>query len=159
MGTLIMAGQLILALAILVSLHEWGHYIAARTFGIRVEKFFIFFDAWGIKLFSKKIGDTEWGIGWLPLGGYVKISGMIDESLDQEQLASEPEDHEFRSKPAWQRLIVMIGGVTVNFILGVLIFGLSLFYYGTTALPNAAVMEKGGVLVAEIGEKDRKSVV
>ena len=152
MGTLIMAGQLILALAILVSLHEWGHYIAARTFGIRVEKFFIFFDAWGIKLFSKKIGDTEWGIGWLPLGGYVKISGMIDESLDQEQLASEPEDHEFRSKPAWQRLIVMIGGVTVNFILGVLIFGLSLFYYGTTALPNAAVMEKGGVLVAEIGE-------
>jgi len=152
MGTLIMAGQLILALAILVSLHEWGHYIAARTFGIRVEKFFIFFDAWGTKLFSKKIGDTEWGIGWLPLGGYVKISGMIDESLDQEQLASEPEDHEFRSKPAWQRLIVMIGGVTVNFILGVLIFGLSIFYYGTTALPNAAVMEKGGVIVAEIGE-------
>ena len=103
-----MAGQLILALAILVSLHEWGHYIAARTFGIRVEKFFIFFDAWGIKLFSKKIGDTEWGIGWLPLGGYVKISGMIDESLDQEQLASEPEDHEFRSKPAWATSSVLI---------------------------------------------------
>jgi regulator of sigma E protease len=152
MGTLIMAGQLILALAILVSLHEWGHYIAARSFGIRVEKFFIFFDAWGTKLFSKKIGDTEWGIGWLPLGGYVKISGMIDESLDKEQLASEPEDHEFRSKPAWQRLIVMIGGVTVNFILGILIFGLSLFYYGSDTLPNAAVMQKGGIEVGPIGE-------
>ncbi|MBT6235440.1 MAG: RIP metalloprotease RseP [Bacteroidetes bacterium] len=152
MGTLIMAGQLILALAILVSLHEWGHYIASRSFGIRVEKFFIFFDAWGIKLFSKKIGDTEWGIGWLPLGGYVKISGMIDESLDEEQLASEPEDHEFRSKPAWQRLIVMIGGVTVNFILGILIFAGSLFYYGEVKLPNAAVLEKGGVYVYGVGE-------
>jgi regulator of sigma E protease len=145
MGTLIMAGQLILALAILVSLHEWGHYIAARTFGIRVEKFFIFFDAWGTKLFSKKIGDTEWGIGWLPLGGYVKISGMIDESLDQDQLSSEPQDHEFRSKPAWQRLIVMIGGVTVNFILGILIFALSLYHYGSQKLPNEAVLQKGGI--------------
>ena len=144
MGTMIMAGQLILALAILVSLHEWGHYIAARSFGIRVEKFFIFFDAWGVKLFSKKFGDTEWGIGWLPLGGYVKITGMIDESLDKEQLSTEPEDYEFRSKPAWQRLIVMIGGVTINFILGVLIFALSLFYYGESWLPNAKVIEKGG---------------
>ena len=145
MGTLIAAGQLILALAILVSLHEWGHYIAARKFGIKVEKFFIFFDAWGIKLFSKKIGDTEWGIGWLPLGGYVKISGMMDESLDKDQLGSEPEDHEFRSKPAWQRLIVMIGGVTVNFILGILIFAMVLFYYGETWIPNAKVIEKGGI--------------
>ena len=152
MGTIIMAGQLILALAILVSLHEWGHYIAARSFGIRVEKFFIFFDAWGAKLFSKQIGETEWGIGWLPLGGYVKITGMIDESLDKEQLASEPEDYEFRSKPAWQRLIVMIGGVTVNFILGVLIFALSMFYYGETWLPNAKVIEKGGVVVTELGK-------
>ena len=152
MGTLIMAGQLILALAILVSLHEWGHYIAARSFGIRVEKFFIFFDAWGAKLFSKKIGDTEWGVGWLPLGGYVKISGMIDESLDKDQLESTPEDYEFRSKPAWQRLIVMIGGVTVNFILGILIFALSLWHYGEVKLPNAKVLEKGGIEATAIGE-------
>jgi regulator of sigma E protease len=151
MGTLIMAGQLILALAILVSLHEWGHYIAARSFGIRVEKFFIFFDAWGVKLFSKKIGGTEWGIGWLPLGGYVKISGMIDESLDTDQMSTEPENHEFRSKPAWQRLIVMIGGVTVNFILGILIFALALWHYGQKSLPNAKVLEKGGIEAYEIG--------
>lgn len=148
-----MAGQLILALAILVSLHEWGHYIAARTFGIRVEKFYIFFDAWGIKLFNKKINDTEWGIGWLPLGGYVKISGMIDESLDKEQLSSEPEDFEFRSKPAWQRLIVMIGGVTVNFILGILIFALSLWFYGDQWLPNKAVNEANGIAATELGKK------
>lgn len=152
MGTLIMAGQLILALAILVSLHEWGHYIAARSFGIRVEKFFIFFDAWGIKLFSKKVNDTEWGIGWLPLGGYVKISGMIDESLDKEQLASEPEDFEFRSKPAWQRLIVMIGGVTVNFLLGILIFALSLWYYGDQWLPASAVNDANGIAATEMGK-------
>ncbi len=153
MGTLVMAGQLILALAILVSLHEWGHYIAARTFGIRVEKFYIFFDAWGIKLFKKKINDTEWGIGWLPLGGYVKISGMIDESLDKEQLGSEPEDHEFRSKPAWQRLIVMIGGVTINFLLGILIFAMSLWYYGDQWLPTKAVNETNGIVATELGKK------
>ena len=152
MDTLIMAGQLILALAILVSLHEWGHYIAARSFGIRVEKFYIFFDAWGKKLFSKQIGDTEWGVGWLPLGGYVKISGMIDESLDKDQMESEPEDYEFRSKPAWQRLIVMIGGVTVNYILGILIFALSLFYYGEDKLPNEVIMNNGGVIVSPIGK-------
>lgn len=148
-----MAGQLILALAILVSLHEWGHYIAARTFGIRVEKFYIFFDAWGIKLFNKKINDTEWGIGWLPLGGYVKISGMIDESLDKEQLGSEPEDYEFRSKPAWQRLIVMIGGVTVNFFLGILIFAMSLWYYGDQWLPTKAVNDANGIAATELGKK------
>ena len=152
MGTLIMASQLILALAILVSLHEWGHYIAARSFGIRVEKFYIFFDAWGKKLFSKQIGETEWGIGWLPLGGYVKISGMIDESLDKDQLESKPEDFEFRSKPAWQRLIVMIGGVTVNFVLGILIFALSLFHYGEDKLPNEVIMNNGGVIVSPIGK-------
>ena len=148
-----MAGQLILALAILVSLHEWGHYISARSFGIRVEKFFIFFDAWGTKLFSKKIGDTEWGIGWLPLGGYVKISGMIDESLDQDQLSSEPENHEFRSKPAWQRLIVMVGGVTVNFILGIIIFSLTLWHYGDTWLPAQAVNDAHGIVVTDFGAK------
>mgnify|MGYP001589129359 CR=1 FL=1 len=148
-----MAGQLILALAILVSLHEWGHYIASRAFGIKVEKFFIFFDAWGIKLFSKKVNDTEWGIGWLPLGGYVKISGMIDESLDKDQLESQPEDFEFRSKPAWQRLIVMIGGVTVNFILGILIFALSLWFYGEQWLPTSTVNNGDGIFVTEIGKK------
>ncbi len=153
MGTVVMIGQLILALAILVSLHEWGHYIAARSFGIRVEKFFIFFDAWGIKLFSKKINDTEWGIGWLPLGGYVKIAGMIDESLDKEQLKSEPKDDEFRGKPAWQRLIVMLGGVTVNFILGILIFSLMLFYYGDQFLPNQAVVQGNGIMVSEFGQQ------
>ncbi len=153
MGTLIMAGQLILALAILVSLHEWGHYIAARSFGIRVEKFYIFFDAWGTKLFSKKIGDTEWGIGWLPLGGYVKISGMIDESLDQDQMGSEPEAHEFRSKPAWQRLIVMVGGVTVNFVLGILIFSMALWHYGDTWLPTQAVNDAYGIVVTDFGKQ------
>jgi regulator of sigma E protease len=153
MDILVMAGQLILALAILVSLHEWGHYIAARTFGIRVEKFFIFFDAWGIKLFSKKINDTEWGIGWLPLGGYVKITGMIDESLDKEQLTTEPEDYEFRSKPAWQRLIVMIGGVTVNFLLGILIFALSLWYYGDQWIPTKAVNDAHGIAATEMGKE------
>lgn len=146
-----MITQLILALAILVSLHEWGHYIAARAFGIRIEKFFIFFDAFGKKLFSKKIKDTEWGIGWLPLGGYVKIAGMIDESLDKEQLKSEPKEDEFRGKPAWQRLIVMIGGVTVNLILGLLIFSLMLFHYGEDYIPNATVMNGGGIMVSELG--------
>ena len=153
MGTVIMIGQLILALAILVSLHEWGHYIAARSFGIRVEKFFIFFDAWGIKLFSKKVNDTEWGIGWLPLGGYVKIAGMIDESLDKEQLKTEPKEDEFRGKPAWQRLIVMLGGVTVNFILGIIIFSMMLFHYGDKYLPNSAVVDGNGIMVTEIGAK------
>ncbi|MFY0643166.1 MAG: RIP metalloprotease RseP [Bacteroidia bacterium] len=151
MGTVIMIAQLILALAILVSLHEWGHYIAARSFGIRVEKFFIFFDAWGIKLFSKKVNDTEWGIGWLPLGGYVKIAGMIDESLDKEQLKTEPKEDEFRGKPAWQRLIVMLGGVTVNFVLGILIFSMMLFYFGDKYLPNSAVVDGNGIMVTEIG--------
>jgi regulator of sigma E protease len=127
MDGLVMAGQLILALAILVTFHEWGHFAAARMFGIKVEKFYLFFDAWGKKLFSFKKGDTEYGIGWLPLGGYVKISGMIDESLDTEQLNRDPEPWEFRSKPAWQRFIVMIGGIVVNLILGYLIM---VFYLG-----------------------------
>ncbi|TNE82379.1 MAG: RIP metalloprotease RseP [Bacteroidetes bacterium] len=140
MNYLVMAGQMILALSILISLHELGHFLAARAFGIKVEKFYLFFDAWGVKLFSFKKGDTEYGIGWLPLGGYVKISGMIDESMDTEQMKSEPQPYEFRSKPAWQRLIVMLAGVTVNIILGVLIFGFSLSYYGDSYLPNTAVV-------------------
>ena len=114
MGVLIIVAQLILSLSILIVLHEFGHYLPARWFKIRVEKFYLFFDA-GFSLFKMKRGDTEWGIGWLPLGGYVKISGMIDESMDKEQMALPPKPWEFRSKPAWQRLIVMLGGVTVNF--------------------------------------------
>lgn len=125
----IRAAQLLLALSMLVVLHELGHYIPAKLFKTRVEKFYLFFDPW-FSLFKKKIGDTEWGIGWLPLGGYVKISGMVDESMDKDQLAQEPKPWEFRSKPAWQRLIIMLGGVTVNLIVGILIYiGVS-YYYG-----------------------------
>lgn len=130
MGTVVMVSQLLLALSILIIFHEWGHFRAARWFGIKVEKFYLFFDAWGTKLFKFKKGDTEYGIGWLPLGGYVKIAGMIDESMDKEFLDKEPEDWEFRSKPAWQRLIVMIGGVTVNIVLGILIYTGIKFTYG-----------------------------
>ena len=117
-----MAAQMIAALTILVTIHEFGHYIAARMFGVRVDKFFVFFDAWGKKLFSFKKGETEYGLGWLPLGGYVKIAGMIDESMDKEFLNSEPQSWEFRSKPAWQKLIIMLGGIILNIILGILIF-------------------------------------
>lgn len=151
MGVLTMVGQVILALAILISLHELGHFWAARAFGIRVEKFFLFFDAWGLKLFSFKRGDTEYGIGWLPLGGYVKIAGMVDESLDKEQMNTPPQSWEFRSKPAWQRLIVMLGGVTVNAILGILIMALSLVYYGDQYMPNANV--KYGIHALPLGKK------
>lgn len=129
MEALIIASQLILSLAILVVLHELGHFIPAKLFKIKVEKFYLFFDPW-FSLFKRKIGDTEWGIGWLPLGGYVKIAGMVDESMDKEQLAKPPQPWEFRSKPAWQRLIVMIGGVTVNFILALFIYAMVLFVWG-----------------------------
>jgi len=127
MEALITAAQFVLALSILITLHECGHFWAARAFGIRIEKFYLFFDAWGFKFFSFKKGDTEYGIGWLPLGGYVKIAGMVDESLDKDQLASEPQSWEYRSKPAWQRLIVITGGVIVNLILGILIMVISTF--------------------------------
>ena len=129
-----MAGQLILALSLLVVIHEFGHYIAARIFGIRVTKFFVFFDPW-FKIWSKKIGDTEFGIGWLPLGGYVKIAGMIDESLDTKQLKEEPKDWEFRSKPAWQRLIVMLSGVVMNVIAAVLILTMTHLVFTKSYLP------------------------
>lgn len=136
MNGLIMAGQLLLGLSILVILHELGHFLAARAFGIKVEKFYLFFDAWGAKLVSFKVGETEYGIGWLPLGGYVKIAGMIDESMDTEQLALPPEPWEFRSKPAWQRLIVMLGGIIVNIIVGIFIFWMMTFKYGESYTPN-----------------------
>ncbi|HYK76211.1 MAG TPA: RIP metalloprotease RseP [Daejeonella sp.] len=136
MDGLIMAGQLLLGLSILIILHEAGHFFAARAFGIKVEKFYLFFDAWGFKLFSFKYKDCEYGIGWLPLGGYVKIAGMIDESMDTDQLAGPPQPWEFRSKPAWQRLIVMLGGVTVNIILGIFIFWMLTLKYGESYIPN-----------------------
>ena len=126
--------QLLLSLSILVVLHEAGHFLPARWFKTRVEKFYLFFDA-GFALFKFKKGDTEYGIGWLPLGGYVKISGMIDESMDKGQLNSEPQPWEFRSKPAWQRLIIMLGGVTVNLVLGFLIYMMVMGVWGQTIMP------------------------
>ncbi len=127
---IIKAIQLILSLSLLIVLHELGHFIPAKLFKTRVEKFFLFFDV-KFALFKKKIGNTEYGIGWLPLGGYVKISGMIDESMDKEQMAKPPQPWEFRSKPAWQRLIIMLGGVTVNLVLGFLIYMMVLFVWGS----------------------------
>ena len=138
MDVLIQASQFFLSLSILIILHEFGHFSAAKAFGMRVEKFYLFFNPY-FSLVKKKIGDTVYGIGWLPLGGYVKISGMVDESMDKEQMAQPPQPWEFRSKPAWQRLIVMIGGVVVNVILGVVIYWGILFYYGESYLPNANV--------------------
>lgn len=135
-----MACQLILALSLLVIIHEFGHYIAARIFGIRVEKFYVFF-APGFKLWSKKIGDTEFGIGWLPLGGYVKISGMVDESMDTKSLKEEPKEWEFRSKPAWQRFIVMIAGVVMNVLAGVIILTFCHLSFTKEYLPVQNVAE------------------
>jgi regulator of sigma E protease len=153
MQGLIMAGQLILGLSILVTLHELGHFLAARAFGIKVEKFYLFFDAWGFKLFSFKVGDTEYGMGWLPLGGYVKIAGMVDESLDTEQLAAEPQPWEFRAKPAWQRLIVMVGGVTMNVILGIAIFSGTLLHFKKDYLPNQEVIQGKGIYAYKLGKE------
>jgi regulator of sigma E protease len=150
MDTLITALQFILALSILITLHEFGHYWAARAFGIRIEKFFLFFDAWNFKLFSFKKGDTEYGMGWLPLGGYVKIAGMVDESLDTEQFKSEPQPWEFRSKPAWQRLIVMVGGVTVNLILGIVIMVALTYSQGEKYVPQTIVNQEGGIYAGPV---------
>jgi regulator of sigma E protease len=146
-----MVGQLILGLSILIILHELGHFLAARAFGIKVEKFYLFFDAWNISLFKFTYKGVEYGIGWLPLGGYVKIAGMIDESMDTDQLAGPPQPWEFRSKPAWQRLIVMLGGVTVNIILGILIFWVLTMRFGDSYIPNSAA--KYGIVPGEIGKK------
>jgi regulator of sigma E protease len=125
----IITAQFLLSLSLLIILHEAGHFLPARLFKIRVEKFFLFFDV-KFALLKKKIGDTEYGIGWLPLGGYVKISGMIDESMDKEQMAQPPQPWEFRSKPAWQRLIIMLGGVIVNFVLAWAIYVGMMFTWG-----------------------------
>lgn len=128
------AAQLILSLSILVIIHELGHYLTARWFKCRVEKFYLFFDPW-FSIFKKKVGDTEYGVGWLPLGGYVKIAGMIDESMDKEQMKKPAEPWEFRSKPAWQRLIIMIAGVTMNVLLAFLIYSMILFVWGERKVP------------------------
>ena len=133
---LIKALQLILSLSLLVVVHEFGHYIFARMFKIRVEKFYLFFDPWfALFRYKPKNSHTEYGIGWLPLGGYVKISGMIDESMDKEQMAQPPQPWEFRSKPAGQRLLVMVGGVLFNLLLAFFIYSMVLFTWSDTYLP------------------------
>ena len=148
----IKAAQLLLSLSILIVLHELGHFIPAKLFGTRVEKFYLFFDV-KYSLFKKKIGETVYGIGWLPLGGYVKISGMIDESFDKEQMQKPPQPWEFRSKPAWQRLIIMLGGVTVNLLLGFFIYMMVLFVWGKETLPqeNIPLGLEPTTLIQEIG--------
>ncbi len=160
MDILIRAGQLFLSLAILVTLHELGHYIAARMFNTRVEKFYLFFDPW-FSLFKKKIGDTEYGIGWLPLGGYVKIAGMIDESMDKEQMKQEVRSWEFRAKPAWQRLIIMLGGIIVNLILGWFIYSMILLSVGEEYIPasNAKYGIQVDSLAYEIGFRNGDKII
>lgn len=144
MEIVIKLSQFLLSLSLLIILHELGHFIPAKLFKTRVEKFYLFFDV-KYSLLKKKIGETEYGIGWLPLGGYVKISGMIDESMDKEQMALPPQPWEFRSKPAWQRLIIMLGGVTVNFILAFLIYIGMTYAYGDMYIANSEI--KDGVWV------------
>jgi regulator of sigma E protease len=153
--------QLLLSLSILVILHEFGHYITAKWFKCRVEKFYLFFDPW-FSIFKKKIGDTVYGIGWLPLGGYVKISGMVDESMDKESLKLPPQSWEFRSKPAWQRLIIMLGGVTVNILLAFVIYAGILMTWGEKKIPASSL--KYGItfndsLFNELGFKNGDKVL
>lgn len=157
----IKAGQMILMLSILVTLHELGHFIPAKYFKTKVEKFYLFFDPY-FSLFKKKIGDTTYGIGWLPLGGYVKIAGMIDESMDTDQMKSEPKPWEFRSKPAWQRLIIMLGGVTVNVILAWVIYAIMFTANGMSYISVDKAQENGLVfsqLGKEIGFQDGDKIL
>ena len=151
----IQAAQFILSFSILILLHEFGHFITAKWFGCRVEKFYLFFNPW-FSLFKKKKGETEYGIGWIPLGGYVKISGMIDESMDKEQMKQPPQPHEFRSKPAWQRLIIMLGGIIVNVILAIIIFVFILWVWGKEHLPPSSAKYGLAVdsLAKTVGLKD-----
>ena len=150
MDFLIKAAQLLMSLSILVVLHELGHFIPAKLFKTRVEKFYLFFDRW-FSVVKKKIGGTEYGIGWLPLGGYVKISGMIDESMDKEQMEKPPESWEFRAKPAWQRLIIMLGGVTVNVLLAIFIYSMILFVWGDKYISNESL--KNGVVCSDFAKE------
>ncbi len=149
----IKAIQLLLSLSLLIILHEFGHFIPAKIFKTRVEKFYLFFDV-KFSLFKKQIGETVYGIGWLPLGGYVKISGMIDESMDKEQMAQPPQPWEFRSKPTWQRLIIMLGGVTVNIIVGVAIFIMIVFVWGGNKIESMPLGFEVAPYFEELGFQD-----
>ncbi len=144
MEILVKTGQFLLSISILVILHEFGHFAFAKIFKTRVEKFYLFFNAW-FSLFKFKKGDTEYGIGWIPLGGYVKISGMIDESMDKEQMKKPPQPYEFRSKKTWERLLIMLGGVMVNFVIALIIYSAVLYVWGDQYLPNKNV--KHGIIV------------
>jgi len=170
-GGLIQAGQFVLSFSILVVLHELGHFLPARWFKCRVEKFYLFFNP-GFSLFKKKIGDTEWGIGWIPFGGYVKIAGMVDESMDKEQMKLPPKEDEFRAKPAWQRLIVMLGGVTVNVILAIIIFIGIMWVWGEENLPaknlkygivadslGKSIGLQDGDVITKVNDKDVKNTI
>jgi regulator of sigma E protease len=160
MTVLVQIAQFLLSLSILVFLHEMGHFLFAKLFHTRVEKFYIFFNPW-FSLFRKKIGDTEYGVGWLPLGGYVKISGMIDESMDKEQMKQPPQPYEFRSKPAYQRLLIMIGGVLVNFVLALVIYSFILYLWGESYLPtkNAKYGISCDSVALEIGLKNGDKIL
>ncbi len=168
MDTISIVCQFLLSLSILIVLHEMGHFAPAKWFKTRVEKFYLFFDAPPFNsLFSRKRGETEYGIGWLPLGGYVKISGMIDESMDKEQMKGPAQPWEFRAKPAWQRLIIMVGGVTVNFLLGMFLFAMVLWGWGKEYIPTSELSKNGmafdslllnngfqqGDLIVKVGDK------
>lgn len=155
-----MTAQLLLSLSILIVVHEWGHFITARTFNIKVEKFYLFFDflfpmanVLNFSLFKYKKGDTEYGIGWFPLGGYVKIAGMVDESMDKEAMKAPPQDWEFRAKKPWQRLIVMLGGVIVNVIVGIIIFIGITYFIGEQFIPMKYVNDHGGVQALELAQE------
>jgi len=161
MGIIIQISQFLLGLSLLIILHELGHFIPAKLFGTRVEKFYLFFDV-KFSLFKKKIGETVYGIGWLPLGGYVKIAGMIDESMDTEAMKEEPKPWEFRSKPAWQRLIIMLGGVFVNFLLAYIIYFFLSFVYGDRHI-DAKTIQDGYLvenpLLTDLGFKTGDNVI
>ncbi|OFX88187.1 MAG: RIP metalloprotease RseP [Bacteroidetes bacterium GWF2_33_16] len=160
MEILVKTGQFLLAISILVVLHELGHFLFAKLFKTRVEKFYLFFNP-GFSLFKKQIGETEYGIGWLPLGGYVKISGMIDESMDKEQMKQPAQPYEFRSKPTWQRLLIMLGGVLVNFVLALVIYSAILYTWGDQFLPTKNV--NNGIMVDslayEIGLRNGDKII
>lgn len=161
MEIFIKIAQLIVSLSILVLVHEMGHFFFAKLFKTRVEKFYLFFNPW-FSIFKFKRGETTYGLGWLPLGGYVKISGMIDESMDKEAMKQPPQPWEFRSKPAWQRLLIMLGGVMVNLILGFFIYWMILFVWGDTRLPNSSVSD--GIWVTDslannIGLQDGDKII
>jgi len=159
MNGLTMTAQLLLSLSILIVVHEGGHFLAARLFKIKVEKFYLFFDflfpmanVLNFSIIKFKKGDTEYGVGWFPLGGYVKIAGMVDESMDKDQMKTEPQPWEFRTKPAWQRLIVMMGGIIVNVITGVIIFVGLTWALGDVTIPMRYVNENGGIQALELAE-------